>query len=69
MHVGLDLGKPTKGPGLSSEPYKGTLHGIYYMVYIIWYKVYDIWYIVIWDMLLEVQGSYNQAICVGINHL
>ena len=33
------------------------------MVDIIWYKVYGIWYI-----LLEVQGSYNQATSVVISH-
>ena len=44
--------------------YKGALYPLYHMAHILWYRVCGIWYI-----LLEVQGSYNQAITVDIKHL
>ena len=50
--------------------YKEALYHMY--MHIPWYIVYgSIWNIVynIWQILLEVQGSYNQAIAVVVNHL
>ena len=51
--------------------YTGYLYGRYYMVYTRWCRVYGIIYIYVygmWYILLEVQGSYDHAIAVVINH-